>query len=578
MHIYQIEDKIKMDNKIKRYNIKIFLNQLIILLFTFLFTIPSPHAETKIVKVGVYENPPKVFTLESGEPAGIFIDIIEHVAASEDWRLEYVFGTWTEGLDRLAEGKIDLMPDVADTASRALVYSFHQEPILSSWFQVYTGKGAGVRSLLDLAGKRIAVLDRSVQQEAFTELAAGFELDATLISLPDYRTIFEIVAKGEADAAITNRFYGLMHAQKYGLEDTKVVFHPTRLFFAAPKSGPQQLLDTLDTYILNLKNDSESVYYQSLKRWISEEAPFKIPLWAQVVAWIAGVILLMSLAGSVFLKRQVNARTRELTQINQEMESRIVQRTAEITEAYEKLEEAYQKIQEDREKIIQLERYAIVSRITSTLAHETRNSVSMIGGFAALLKRKFHGDPDLCHHIDTLLEESKKLEQLIEGILKAAHKTESQFKKVNPNKLMDELKALTQEKARLSNVQIRDEKQPSSESIFVDKESVIAALKEIVMNAVEASPKDGEVIIKINQEDEWVVISVADKGQGMDEKTLSRIYEPLFSTKKLSAGLGLSFAKELIEAQNGYIRYESILGEGSTFKVYFPVISARRKK
>jgi PAS domain S-box-containing protein len=268
----------------------------------------------------------------------------------------------------------------------------------------------------------------------------------------------------------------------------------------------------------------------------------------------------------------------QLQQAHEELEKKVEERTAEITEAYQKLEEAYQKIQEDHEKIIQLERHAIVNRITSTLAHETRNSVSMIGGFAALLKRKSHGDPDSCHHLDMLLEESKKLEQLIEGILKAAHKTEPQFKKVNPNNLLDELKALTQEKARLSNVQIREEKQLSSESIFVDKESVIAALKEIVMNAVEASAKNGEVIIKINQEDEWVVISVTDKGQGMDEKTLSRIYEPLFSTKKLSAGLGLSFAKELIEAQNGYIRCESIPGEGSTFKVYFPVISARRKK
>ncbi len=268
----------------------------------------------------------------------------------------------------------------------------------------------------------------------------------------------------------------------------------------------------------------------------------------------------------------------KLQQAHEELEKKVEERTAEITEAYQKLEEAYKKIQEDREKIIQLERYAIVSRITSTLAHETRNSVSMIGGFAALLKRKFHGDPELCHHIDMLLEESKKLEQLIEGILKAAHKTEPQFEKVNPNELLDELEALTQEKARLSNVQIKKEKHLSSEFIFVDKESVIAALKEIIMNAVEASPKNGEVIMNITQEDEWVVISVTDKGQGMDERTLSRIYEPLFSTKKLSAGLGLSFAKELIEAQNGYIRCESSPGEGSTFKVYFSVISARRKK
>jgi PAS domain S-box-containing protein len=267
----------------------------------------------------------------------------------------------------------------------------------------------------------------------------------------------------------------------------------------------------------------------------------------------------------------------KLRQAHEDLEIKVVERTAEITEAYRKLEEAYQRIQEDREKIIQLERHAIVSRITSTLAHETRNSVSAIGGFGALLKRKYCHDPEHRRHLDMLLNETKKLEQLIEGILKAAHKTEPKFQNVNPNELLDELAALTHEKARLSNVKIRKENQASSRSIFVDKESVIAALKEIVMNALEASPKNGEVIMKISQEEEWVVISVTDTGQGMDEQTLGRIYEPLFSTKKLSAGLGLSFAKELIEAQNGYIRCQSRHGEGATFNVYFPTAQKHKK-
>jgi ABC-type amino acid transport substrate-binding protein len=115
-------------------------------------------AGDRVVNVGVYENPPKVFTSESGTPSGIFIDIIESIAASEGWTLHYVPGTFAEGLARLKTGEIDLMPDVAFSADRAKTYSFPTVPVLSSWSQVYARKGSGIESLLDLNGRRVVVL------------------------------------------------------------------------------------------------------------------------------------------------------------------------------------------------------------------------------------------------------------------------------------------------------------------------------------------------------------------------------------------------------------------------------------
>lgn len=150
-----------------------------------------------------------------------------------------------QGLDRLQRGEIDLMPDVAHTTERETIFDFHAVPVLSSWFQVYARKGSGIQSILDLAEKRIVVLERSVQQAAFTRLAEGFELNAKIIALPDYQTSFEKVAQGEADAAITNRFYGAMHAKQFGLEDTAVIFNPSNLFFAALRERHPQLLNTI---------------------------------------------------------------------------------------------------------------------------------------------------------------------------------------------------------------------------------------------------------------------------------------------------------------------------------------------
>ncbi len=290
----------------------------LILLTFFCLGSPSIRADDRVVSVGVYENAPKIFTDASGKPAGLFIDVIEHIAKNENWDLHYVSGTWGESLDRLARGEIDLMPDVAYTAERVKIYDFHKIPVFSSWYQIYAPKDHKVKTILDLNEKRILVLERSVQQEAFVRLSKGFGLNIALISVPDYKTMFEMVAKGEADAAVTNSFYGKMHAKKFGLEDTAVLFEPSDLFYAAPKGDPQQLLATIDRYLADLKKDPQSAYFASLKRWTSEEVRFKLPVWLQVVGSGGLGFLILSLLVSAILKRQVNTRTQELQQENAE--------------------------------------------------------------------------------------------------------------------------------------------------------------------------------------------------------------------------------------------------------------------
>ena len=282
------------------------------------------------VRIGVYENEPKVFTDASGKPAGIFIDIIEHIARVEGWSLKYVHGTWAEGLDRLGNGEIDLMPDVALNSDREKLYSFHTVPVLSSWSQVFARKGSGIQSILDLHGKRVLVLKGSVQQERFSRFTFGFDLNLILVDVPDYATMFAEVAAGRADAAVSNRFYGMAHARKAGLEDTAVVFDPADLFFAAPLDAPQDLRQAIDRHLKELRSDSRSVYYTSLKKWTSEDVAFRVPMWVKV-AGTAGIgLLAISVLGGVLLKHQVDLRTRELQLVNREMEQRVRDRTAEL--------------------------------------------------------------------------------------------------------------------------------------------------------------------------------------------------------------------------------------------------------
>ncbi len=328
-------------NRKANYGRRFILHSAVVLL---VFGIHLAFAEPQVVTVGVYDNAPKVFLDKSGKPAGFFIDVIKTIAEMEGWQLHYVPGTWSEGLNRLESGEIDLMPDVAHTPEREKIYAFHKVTVLSSWFQVYTRKGSNIKSILDLSEKRVLVLERSVQEEAFTQLADSFGLNTVLISLPDYKTMFERIAKGEADAAITNRFYGLMHAPKYGLEDTAIMFYPTNLFFAAPKQGRQALLDAIDDCLSRLKKDTQSIYYRSLKKWSTEEVKTELPAWVKIAGGIIAGAFLISLIGSLILKHQIKLRTKKLSEQNVEV--------LKINEALRDSERKYRELLEHANSII----------------------------------------------------------------------------------------------------------------------------------------------------------------------------------------------------------------------------------
>jgi len=468
-------------------------------------------------------------------------------------------------LDRLAKGEIDLMPDVAYTADREKIYSFHKVPVLSSWSQVYARKGGGIKSILDLGGKRIAVLESSVQQEAFVRLADGFGLHTTIVSAPDFRTTFEMVARDEADAAIANNFFGLMNAKKFGLEDTAVVFFPSTLFFAAPKRASKGLLLTIDSHLLDLKKDPQSVYYGSLKRWTSEEVRFKFPAWLQILGLVVGVVLLMSLAASFVLKHQVNARTLELRQINQEMEHRIVERTAELAAAMEKAQSA------DR----------IKSAFLATMSHELRTPLNSIIGFTGIMLQGLAGSlneeqhkqmamvQSSARHLLTLISDVLDISKIEAGQL--ALSVTSFALRPSVEKMVNLISPLAEKKGLELKLDIADD----VKTVTTDQRRLEQVILNLLNNAIKFTEK-GQVRISCRTEDDHCLLSVADTGIGMHPKEIDHIFQPFhqidsgLTRKYEGTGLGLSISKKLLEMMKGTIHVESQWGQGSIFTIRFP--------
>ncbi|HRE15668.1 MAG TPA: transporter substrate-binding domain-containing protein, partial [Rhodocyclaceae bacterium] len=131
------------------------------------------QSNQRLIQVGLYENAPKIYTGERGRPAGLFVDILNEIAQREGWKLKYVPCAWADCLQKLEQGEIDLMPDVAFSTERAQRYAFHTVSVASSWSQVYSNPDLKVMSLGDLAGKRVAILEGGIQQSFLRQLMAS---------------------------------------------------------------------------------------------------------------------------------------------------------------------------------------------------------------------------------------------------------------------------------------------------------------------------------------------------------------------------------------------------------------------
>jgi PAS domain S-box-containing protein len=303
--------------KTSRYAFALVLCAFLGLMVTFSTSVA--HAQSRTVRVGVYQNEPKIFMDASGKASGFFIQLIEKIASQEGWSVVYVQCEWSDCMQDLENGQIDLMPDVAYSAERDEIFDFHKIPVIESWSRVYASREASINKISDLAGKRIAVLNGSIQQTVFQQLMDGFGYKVTLVPANSFDQAFSLAGNVSVDAAISNQLFGDYSYQKYGLVKTTIDFDPVDLFYATAQGRNSDLLEAIDRDLGKWIPDPKSPYYTTLGNWTPTE-PSHIP--GYVFGVIGGIaVLLLAATGMVYLlRRQVKARTKYLQQANAELQ------------------------------------------------------------------------------------------------------------------------------------------------------------------------------------------------------------------------------------------------------------------
>lgn len=251
------------------------------LIFSLLIFIGLPAAAKgsdivkKPLRIGIYDNPPKLFLDKNKTPKGIFPGIIEEIASKEGWKIQFIPVSFRQGLNGLENGNIDVMQDVAWSKQRSQKYGYTTETVMVSWGRVYQRNGLNINTLIDLTGKRIAFMDGGIYSEGtdgLIQLMKKFELNAHYVPVKGYQQVLEAISNGHADAGVVNRLYGKRNKDRYDIDNTPILISPISIRFAFNKNSTltPYLIDTIDKHLRAMKKDNNSVYYELIDEYIRE--------------------------------------------------------------------------------------------------------------------------------------------------------------------------------------------------------------------------------------------------------------------------------------------------------------------
>ncbi len=242
-------------------------------------------------------------------------------------------------------------------------------------------------------------------------------------------------------------------------------------------------------------------------------------------------------------------------------------------------------IQED---LIRKEKFAVIGRISGSIAHDIRHPLATIKNSSYFLNMALK-DPDemIKKHLKLIDKKVIEASEIITALMRLSESRAPEKSRVNTNEYVKEFFT---EFPLPERIKLTVELESECSGIIADRLQLRQVFANITANAVRAMPEGGTLTVKtrvvqggefgvgskkekgFKLEGDFVEISFADTGSGMKKETMDKIFEPFFTTKGNGIGLGLSIVKDIIASNDGNITVESEEGKGSTFKIKFPAM------
>jgi two-component system, NtrC family, sensor histidine kinase HydH len=245
------------------------------------------------------------------------------------------------------------------------------------------------------------------------------------------------------------------------------------------------------------------------------------------------------------------------------------QRT-KLEKTRQELENVYLELRASIEQMKKAERLSAAGQLAASLAHEIRNPLASISGAAGILQRGSAPPEYLQESLDILQKESQRLNKLLTNFLNFAKPRVPRLQNTDLNELLLSVLSLAMHAALDRRVRFTQDQAGESVEVACDPEQLKQVLLNLLLNAVDASPEDSEILIRAIALPHGAAIEVDDAGAGIHGEAAERIFDPFFTTKPKGTGLGLAISSMIVAQHGGRLSFDRNMRGGTTFRVELP--------
>ena len=247
----------------------------------------------------------------------------------------------------------------------------------------------------------------------------------------------------------------------------------------------------------------------------------------------------------------------------------------ENAKLYQRLEKRFEltaeELKKTQEKLIRTERLTAMAHLVQGVAHEIRNPIMTIGGFAKRIKPEVVGDEKLNRYVDIILDETARLDRLVEDVHDFASVQSVSLRLEEITGVMDAIEKKFAPLAKAQKINLILDMPRSLPAINMDSSQMVSALSHLMENAFEAMPNGGSLTLRAEVEGDRLGIALKDSGCGIPHDQLDSVYDPFVTSKPRGAGMGLTMVHQIIMNHNGEFKIRSEINKGTLVTILLPI-------
>jgi len=243
----------------------------------------------------------------------------------------------------------------------------------------------------------------------------------------------------------------------------------------------------------------------------------------------------------------------------------------------------FEDLKKSKSYIRRADRLASLGTLTAGLAHEIRNPLVAIKTLIQLLPERLEDEEFRNHFLSIAAGEVDRISHLINELLDFARPSSPKLEFEDVNSILDGMILLVSTESKKKHIHVDKQYAPDLPSVKVDREQIKQVFLNVLLNAIEATPENGEITVKTRSflkpgGEPYLQVEFKDTGCGIPHEYLEEIFNPFYTTKTTGSGLGLSISNQIVLDHKGYIDVESQVSKGTSFVINLPVDQDRPRR